>query len=67
MPSVAAVGGRSLRAQLRQANGLGVAWTVTIGEDELSRSVVRLKNMADGGNDEELPTAALLDRLAAGG
>lgn len=66
VPTLVAVGGRSMRAQLRQANALGVAWTVVVGEDELARGVVQLKPMA-GGEALELAPEAAVARLAAGG
>jgi histidyl-tRNA synthetase len=66
VPTLVAVGGRSMRAQLRQANALGVAWTVVVGEDELARGVVQLKPMA-GGEALELAPEAAVERLAAGG
>ena len=45
--AVAAGGGRSLKAQLRQANALGVAYTVIIGEDEVKAGTATLRHMAD--------------------
>jgi len=66
VPTVIAVGGRSMKAQLRQANGSGARWAVVIGDDELSRGVVQLKDMQDGGASEEISSVALVDRLAGG-
>ncbi len=40
--------GRSLKAQLRQANALGAGHVLIIGEDELRDGLVMLKEMADG-------------------
>jgi histidyl-tRNA synthetase len=42
---VEAVGGRSLKAQLRQANSLGARYTVIIGEQELAAGNVVLRDM----------------------
>ncbi len=42
---IEAVGSRSLKAQLRQANTLGVNYTVIIGEQELKTGTVILRNM----------------------
>ncbi|MFC1945947.1 histidine--tRNA ligase [Chloroflexota bacterium] len=47
--AVAGTGGRSLKAQLRQAGAQGAAFTVIIGEDELARGAATVKSMADGG------------------
>jgi histidyl-tRNA synthetase len=38
-------GGKSLKAQLRQANGLGVDYALIVGEEELERESVVLRNM----------------------
>jgi histidyl-tRNA synthetase len=40
-----ASGGKSLKAQLRQANGAGVRYTVIIGEDEIKAGIVQLRDM----------------------
>ena len=64
--ALVAVGSRSMRAQLRQANGSGAAWTAIIGEDELAAGQVTLKNMATG-EDQHLPRDEAFARLAAGG
>jgi histidyl-tRNA synthetase len=64
--ALVAVGGRSMRAQLRQANGSGAAWTAIIGEDELAAGDVTLKNMATG-EDQRVPRDEALARLVAGG
>jgi histidyl-tRNA synthetase len=61
--SAAAVGGgRSLKAQLRQANALGVAATVIIGEDEVRAGTASLRLMADA-RQETVPLADLPHRL----
>jgi histidyl-tRNA synthetase len=43
-----AIGDRSLKAQLRQANNLAVDYVAIIGEDEVKSNSVTLRNMADG-------------------
>ncbi len=48
IPAIMAVGGRSLKAQLRQANNLGCLYTVIIGTDELKAQEVTLRDMAKG-------------------
>jgi len=45
--AVATGGGRSLKAQLRQANALGVFYTVIIGDDEVKAGTATLRHMAD--------------------
>ncbi|MCD6358733.1 MAG: histidine--tRNA ligase [Dehalococcoidia bacterium] len=46
--TVASLGSRSLKAQMRQANTFNVAYTVIIGEDELKNNTVMLKDMSSG-------------------
>jgi len=43
-----ALGGKSLKAQLKQANALGVPQTIIIGEEEIKRGSVVLRNMVKG-------------------
>ena len=45
--TVAAAGSRSLKAQMRQANTLGVRYTVIIGEDEIKTGSVTVRDMTD--------------------
>lgn len=40
-------GGKSLKAQLRQANSLGVSYVVIIGEDEIKSGAVTVRDMTD--------------------
>jgi len=42
---VQAHGNKSLKAQLRQANTLGVRWTVVIGDEEIKTCTVQLRDM----------------------
>ncbi len=60
-----AVGSRAMRAQFRQANTVGVAWTAILGDDELARAAVTLKDMRTGA-EALVPWVEALDRLAAG-
>ncbi len=46
IPVLMATGDRSLKAQLRQANGLGVDYAAIIGEDEVKSQNVTLRQMA---------------------
>jgi histidyl-tRNA synthetase len=48
---------------MRQADGLGVAYTVILGERETAAGTVLLKSMADG-SQRELPHQEALDFLA---
>ena len=44
---ISATGGKSLKAQLRQANTLGARYAVIIGEEEVKAGTVTLRDMAD--------------------
>jgi len=46
---IMATGDRSLKAQLRQANNLGVHYTVIIGEEELQNGTASLRDMTTAG------------------
>ena len=65
VPMLVATGNRSFRAQLRQAEGKGVAWAVILGEDELAAGEAGLKNMASGAQ-ERVPFDEVPGRLAGG-
>ena len=56
-------GSRALRGQMRQANALGVAYVVVVGDDEIQRGEVMLRNMADS-SQTTVKTDDFLDRLA---
>ena len=56
-------GSRSLRGQLRQANALGVHYVVIVGEEEIERDEVSVRDMAQGGQVTK-PIAQFLDELA---
>jgi len=45
LSALQAAGGKSLKAQLRQANGAGVRYTVIIGEEEIKAGTVQLRDM----------------------
>ncbi|MFC1903187.1 His/Gly/Thr/Pro-type tRNA ligase C-terminal domain-containing protein, partial [Chloroflexota bacterium] len=42
---IEALGSKSLKAQLRQANNLGARYTVIIGEEEIKAGTVILRDM----------------------
>jgi len=46
--AVMAVGGRSLKAQMRQADAAGVLYAAILGEEELATDTVVLRRMEDG-------------------
>ncbi|MGD1119668.1 MAG: histidine--tRNA ligase [Dehalococcoidales bacterium] len=64
--AVASAGGKSLKAQLRQANTLGALYAVIIGEDEVKAGTVTLRQMADARQEtiavDELPGRLINDR-----
>lgn len=55
-------GDRSLKAQLRQANALGAAYALIIGEDEVGSRTVVLRNMAKG-EQRKVPAHEVLGLL----
>lgn len=48
IPVIAAVGDRSLKAQLRQANNLDCHYAIIIGTEEIKSQTVTLRNMLNG-------------------
>ncbi len=50
--------------RMKRADRLGARYAVSLGEDEIAREVVRLRDL-DSGTDEELPADRLLDRLGS--
>lgn len=53
---------KRLKNQLRLANKLGCRYVAILGEDELKKEIITLKNM-DTGEQEELPPHQLVERL----
>jgi len=53
-----ATGNKSLKAQLRQANNLGVSYAVIIGEEEVRSSTVSLRDMTTA-HQKTVPTGEL--------
>ena len=47
-----AVGERSLRSQMRQANTMGAVYVLILGEDELVKGTVQVRKMTDGSQRE---------------
>lgn len=55
---------RKLKAQLKAADRSGAKWALILGEEELSRQTIQLRNMADG-SQEEISFADVIPRLSA--
>jgi histidyl-tRNA synthetase len=53
---------KSLKAQLRQANNLGAHYAVIIGEQEIEKGMIILRNMTTS-KQETLPLNELQDKL----
>ena len=56
--------GRSLKAQMKQANKLGARFALIIGEDELASDSVRVRDMGSG-EESTVPMAELAEKLNA--
>ncbi|MBQ1855337.1 MAG: histidine--tRNA ligase [Anaerovibrio sp.] len=54
--------GRSMKAQMKQANKLGAKFAAIMGDDELSEGVVMLRDMA-GSEQEKVPVNELISKL----
>lgn len=53
---------RSLKGKMRQANDVSAQYCIIIGEDELKKAVVTLRNM-ESGEQNEIPEKDLLNQL----
>jgi histidyl-tRNA synthetase len=62
IPTIQAVGDRSLKAQMRQANSLGTTYGVIIGEKEVEGGTVMLRDMSRG-EQREIALAELVSLL----
>jgi histidyl-tRNA synthetase len=65
MSAVSGAGGRSLRAQMRQANSLNARYAMILGARELESGTVTLRNLA-AATEESLPIEAAVRAIAAG-
>lgn len=54
--------GRSMKAQMKQANKYNAKYAAIMGEDELAENAVVLRDMA-GSEQEKIPVAELINRL----
>ena len=59
---IEAIGNKSLKAQLRQANSLNVPYTVIIGEEEIKSGAVILRDMASA-QQKTIPLTQLQELL----
>ena len=64
VPATVAAGGRSLKAQMRQADARGSRYAAIIGQRELADGAVTLRALQDG-SQETLPLAEAAARLAS--
>ena len=58
IPVVMATGDKSLRGQMRQADSLGIAYTLILGEQEVSQRSVLLRDMTSG-EQKTIPLAEI--------
>lgn len=54
--------GKSIKAQFKYADKIGANFTIVIGDDEIEKDIVSLKNMKTG-EQEEVKLSSLLDTL----
>jgi histidyl-tRNA synthetase len=60
--TVAGTGNKSLKAQMRQANSLGVRYTVIVGDDEVKTATATVRDMANA-RQKTVPIDALAGEL----
>ena len=60
--SLLAPGGRSLKAQMRYANSLGVPHVAVLGEDEMEKGTIILRDMSKG-EQQEIPQSNIENYL----
>ncbi|MCI6911421.1 MAG: histidine--tRNA ligase [Veillonellaceae bacterium] len=56
--------GRSMKAQMKQANKLGAKYSVILGEDEISEGVVMLRSMEDS-SQAKVPMNQVAEKIKA--
>lgn len=56
--------GRSMKAQMKQANKLGAKYSVILGEDEISEGVVMLRSMEDS-SQAKVPMNQVVEKIKA--
>jgi histidyl-tRNA synthetase len=57
-------GDGSFKSQMKRADRSGASFAVILGDDEVSRGVVGVKNLRETGEQETMHAAALVDHLA---
>ena len=60
--AILANGSRTLRGQMRQANALGIPYTLVLGDDEIQRGEVMLRSMTDS-SQQAIPVDCFLEGL----
>lgn len=55
--------GKSLKAQMRQANRLGAHYVAILGADEIARGAASVKDLRGDGGQRELPLADIADAV----
>ena len=56
--------GRSLKAQMRQADRIAARYAVILGENEVTQGIASVKDLREGGEQESVILDALIERLA---
>ena len=56
--------GRSMKAQMKQANKLGAKYSVILGEDEIAEGVVMLRSMEDS-SQAKVPMNQVAEKIKA--
>jgi histidyl-tRNA synthetase len=64
--TIIATGDKSLRGQMRQANSLGIAYALILGEQEIAGRNVMLRDMSSG-EQKAIPIAEIASRLRNNG
>ncbi|MBF0254117.1 MAG: histidine--tRNA ligase, partial [Candidatus Omnitrophica bacterium] len=54
---------RSLKAQLRRAEKCGARWCLILGDNEIQKQTVIIKDMTEGGGQNEIPAGDVLGHL----
>ncbi len=55
-------GGKSMKAQFKYADKLGVSYVAIMGQDELEKGIIKLKDMK-GGPEDELPIGTAVEAI----
>jgi histidyl-tRNA synthetase len=64
IPAVMSFGQRSLKAQMKHANGLGVRLAAIVGEDEIAQRTVTVRSLETGAQ-RSIPEVELVQEVAA--